>query len=159
MSSRIQRRADRELDRIARAPLRGAWTAVATVTVAVTVVGGVLMRVTDPHTFPNVWLGLWWAVQTVTTVGYGDVVPISVLGRVIGTIVMIGGIGFITVSTAAIASAFVEAGRRRRVGVAEDKHGAQMQELRDQLAALTAEVRASRPAAPPDGTGAHDGVS
>ena len=32
-------------------------------------------RLVDPHTFDNIWLGMWWAIQTVATVGYGDVVP------------------------------------------------------------------------------------
>ena len=126
MPSRLQRVADRQVERIVRRPLHGAWTAAATVTLAVTVVAGVLIRLTDPQAFPNVWLGLWWAVQTTTTVGYGDVVPNSVAGRIVATFVMLGGIGFITVSTAAIASAFVEASRRRGTGATEDAHSAQL---------------------------------
>lgn len=156
MSSRVQRVADREVDRIVRRPLRGAWTAAATVTLAVTVIAGLLMRLTDPHAFPSVWLGLWWAVQTTTTVGYGDVVPTSVAGRIVATFVMLGGIGFITVSTAAIASAFVEASRRRGTGATEDAHAAQLTEIRDQIAALRAEVRASRPPGPSAATGDED---
>src|SRR5881392_1080393 len=39
------------------------------------VVFGVVERLVGPNTFDNVWLGMWWGVQTVTTVGYGDVVP------------------------------------------------------------------------------------
>ncbi|RNL17018.1 hypothetical protein C9409_14740, partial [Xanthomonas vasicola pv. vasculorum] len=40
-----------------------------------------MMRITDPQAFPNIWKGMHWAVQTVTTVGYGDVVPTSPAGR------------------------------------------------------------------------------
>ncbi len=144
MSSGLQRRADAELDRIARSPLRGAWMAAASVTVVVTVIAGSLMRLTDPQTFPNVGLGLWWAVQTVTTVGYGDVVPVSFIGRTLAALVMVVGLGFITVSTAAIASAFIEAARRRRAAVADDPLVAEVRELRHQMQVLTAEVRAAR---------------
>jgi voltage-gated potassium channel len=71
------------------------------------------MWLVDRDEFPNVWLGLWWAVQTVTTVGYGDVAPADPGGRVIAAVVMVSGIGFVTVVTAAIAAAFVESARRR----------------------------------------------
>jgi len=141
----LQRRADVELERITRHPLRGAWTAAAVITLVVTVVAGLLMRLTDPDTFPNIWLGLWWAIQTTTTVGYGDLVPASAAGR-IAAFVMLVGIGFITVSTAGITSAFIEAARRRRAAEVEDPVAAEMRELRLQVEALTAEVRAGRTA-------------
>ena len=67
----------------------------AVVTLVVTIIAGLLMRLTDPRTFPNIWLGLWWAVQTTTTVGYGDLVPASAPGRVIAALVMVVGLGFI----------------------------------------------------------------
>ena len=51
------------------------------------------MRVTDAREFPNIGDGLWWAVQTVTTVGYGDRVPTSPGGRLIAALVMLVGIG------------------------------------------------------------------
>ena len=102
------------------------------------------MRLTDPHTYPNIWLGLWWAIQTTTTVGYGDLVPDSAGGRVVAALVMVVGIGFITVSTAAITSAFIEAARRRRSADRDDPLLAQMHELQRQIEQLTAEVRAGR---------------
>ena len=92
---------------------RRAGMLIAVVTVLVTIVSGVLMRVLDHSEFPNVWLALWWAVQTVTTVGYGDVTPESVIGRAIATIVMLTGIGFLTVVTASITAVFVESARRK----------------------------------------------
>jgi len=92
---------------------RRAGMLIATVTVVVTIVSGVLMWLVDRNDFPNIGLGLWWAVQTVTTVGYGDVTPTTVAGRGIATIVMLTGIGFLTVVTAAITAVFVESTRRR----------------------------------------------
>ena len=117
MPSRLQERIDRQMERITRNPFRGAWVATATVTLVVTILAGILMQLTDPDSFPSVWSGLWWAIQTTTTVGYGDLVPGSAAGRLIATLVMLGGIGFISVTTAGITTAFVEspaaAGRRR----------------------------------------------
>jgi voltage-gated potassium channel Kch len=140
----LQHRVDVEVKRITRRPLAGAWTAAALITAVVTVVAGSLMRLTDPHTLPNIGLGLWWAIQTTTTVGYGDLVPASVPGRIVATFVMVVGLGFITVSTAAITSAFLEAARRRRTVETGNPLAGEMRELRRQMELLTAEVRAGR---------------
>jgi voltage-gated potassium channel len=107
---------------------RRAGRAIAVVTVVVTVLSGVAMWLVDRDEFPNVWLGLWWAVQTVTTVGYGDVVPSSVGGRLIAAFVMVSGIGFLTVVTATITAVFIESARRR---VGERAEGAMHERLDD----------------------------
>ena len=44
---------------------------------------GVVERLVDPKTFHSIWLGMWWAVETVTTVGYGDIVPDQTAGKII----------------------------------------------------------------------------
>ena len=134
------RATQRMMDQITKDPFVGAWKSVAVLTFSVTVAGGLLVRLTDPDSFSNVWEGLWWSIQTVTTVGYGDVVPASTPGRLVAAAVMIGGIGFITVTTAAIASAFVESARRRREG-AEETTRSEVDELRDEVAALTREIK------------------
>lgn len=112
---------------------RRAGLLIAVFTVIVTIAAGVLMRVLDHSEFPNVWLALWWAVQTVTTVGYGDVTPESVIGRAIATIVMLTGIGFLTVVTASITAVFVESARRRFYADTEraeqDRHSEIMERL------------------------------
>jgi voltage-gated potassium channel len=71
------------------------------------VVLGVVERLIDPKTLHSVWLGMWWAIQTVTTVGYGDVVPDQTAGEVIAGFLMLGGLSLISVVTAAITSGFV----------------------------------------------------
>ena len=92
---------------------RRAALAIALATVVVTLGAGALMRVLSPHDFSSVWIGFWWAVQTVTTVGYGDVVPHSTSGRIVAAVVMLVGIGFLTVVTASVTAALVESYRRR----------------------------------------------
>lgn len=60
------------------------------------------------------WDGLWWAIVTATTVGYGDLVPHTVLGRLIGIGLMLIGVGFVAVITGAIAQRFL-AGEAERL--------------------------------------------
>lgn len=105
---------ERRLDRmIARAATpRTAAAVVATVTITITVAAGVLMTLVDHKHFPSIGSGLWWAVQTVTTVGYGDHVPETAIGQLVAAVVMLFGIGFVTVITASITGAFVSQRRR-----------------------------------------------
>ena len=51
-------------------------------TALLAILAAVLITVFDRKEFPNIWLALWWAVQTVTTVGYGDITPDATSGRV-----------------------------------------------------------------------------
>ena len=106
-------RLERWLDRtVARATTpRGAAIVIATTSLVITVATGLLMTIADRDQFPSIGSGLWWAVQTTTTVGYGDNVPTTVAGRLIAAFVMLVGIGFLTVITAAITSTFVSRSR------------------------------------------------
>jgi voltage-gated potassium channel len=108
--TRLERRLDRIVARATRP--RGAAVVIATVSTAITVGAGILMTVADRESFPSIGSGLWWAVQTVTTVGYGDHVPANVAGKLVAALVMLVGIGFLTVITAAITSTFVARSRR-----------------------------------------------
>ena len=107
--TRFERRLDNWVDR-ATTP-RGAAVVIATATIVITLVAGILMTVVERETYPSIGSGLWWAVQTTTTVGYGDNVPASVGGRLVAVLVMFFGIGFLTVITAAITSTFVTRSR------------------------------------------------
>jgi voltage-gated potassium channel len=88
-------------------------------TVTAVVVGGVLVRLLDHREYPHLGRALWFTLQTLTTVGYGDVTPTRVVGRLVGAAVMVIGIGFITIVTAAVTSVFVEASRQRSVKTAD----------------------------------------
>ena len=85
-----------------------------------TVGAGTVMTVLDHENFPSIGLGLWWAAQTVTTVGYGDIVPTTLAGRLVAVFIMLVGIGFLTVITAAITSTFVSRSRRDQAPSAAD---------------------------------------
>jgi voltage-gated potassium channel len=75
--------------------------------VFVVVIGGAVQATIDKKDFHSTWEGIWWPIVTVTTVGYGDITPKSVEGRIIAIVVMVVGIAFISILTAAIASHFV----------------------------------------------------
>ena len=81
---------------------------VALITLFLVVVAGAAQATFDAKEFPSMWDGVWWSVVTVTTVGYGDLYPKNVEGRLIGIAVMLLGIGFLAVLTGAIASQFVQ---------------------------------------------------
>jgi voltage-gated potassium channel Kch len=80
---------------------------IVTATAVVVVVGGIAIRVLDHTEYSSIWVGMWWAIQTVTTVGYGDVTPAHWSGRIVATFVMLEGIAFLTVLIAAVTSTFV----------------------------------------------------
>jgi voltage-gated potassium channel len=95
---------------------RRAGQAIAAVTLVVGIAGGILMWLIDREDFPTVGSGLWWAIQTITTVGYGDNVPQTRGGQFLAALVMVTGLGFMSVVTAAISAAFIESARRKRSG-------------------------------------------
>jgi voltage-gated potassium channel len=105
---------EREMSRFLREPpsVRTAARVIVVATAVVVVVGGVLMRFLDHDEYSSVWVGMWWALQTVTTVGYGDVTPQHVSGRIVATFVMLEGIAALTIIIAAITSTFVARAER-----------------------------------------------
>lgn len=81
---------------------------VALLTVFIVVVSGAAQAAFNADEFESVWDGVWWAIVTVTTVGYGDLYPSDVEGRLIAIAVMLAGIGFLSVLTATMASLFIK---------------------------------------------------
>jgi voltage-gated potassium channel Kch len=104
------------------------------------VVFGALERIVDPKTFSSVWLGMWWALQTVTTVGYGDVVPDQATGKVIAAFLMLGGLSLIAVLTAAVTSGFVARAQAARGDPLNEK----LDGLTEDMKAVRAELEGLR---------------
>lgn len=73
----------------------------------------------QPQAFGSIPRALWWSIITLTTVGYGDVSPITAIGKFLASIVAIGGIGLVAMPTGIMASAFSDAMHRRRENEAE----------------------------------------
>jgi voltage-gated potassium channel len=122
-----------------RKPLtaRRAAVIIGSYTAVVTFAGGLVGWLADRKDFATLGDGLWWSLQTVTTVGYGDVVPSSGTGRVIGAFVMISGIAFLTVITAAVTASLIDAARRRLPHPAEGELSPEfMQEVTARLSAI-----------------------
>jgi voltage-gated potassium channel len=129
---------ERRVSRFMNAPptVRGAVSTIVVATLTVVVIGGVLMRVFDHKEYANVWLGMWWAVQTVTTVGYGDVTPEAVFGRLVATVVMLQGVAFIAITTAAITSSFVARATRDRASARDEEELTELGQIEAKLAEL-----------------------
>lgn len=68
----------------------------------------------QPDKFPSIPAAMWWGVATLTTVGYGDVFPITPLGKVLGAVVAILGVGLFALPTGILASGFSEGLQRSR---------------------------------------------
>ena len=70
-------------------------------------VSGLLERLVEPETFTSIGLAYWWAAMTVTTVGYGDIVPHTAAGRIIAVALMLVGFSLIPLLASAIVSVLV----------------------------------------------------
>ena len=162
--SRIVSLVERRFQAFLRTPLsvRNAMAVIVSATLVSVVAGGVLITVVDGDEFPDIGTGLWWALQTVTTVGYGDVTPEDHWGRLVGAFIMLESIAFVAIVTAAITSSFVERARREHAQAADaDAAGAtdrvleELAEVRRALEELQGLVREgsvpSGPSAPREG--------
>ena len=110
---------ERRIRKIANA--RSITLALAATFVGLAVGGAIAIRFLDETSFPTFGSAFWWALQTVTTVGYGDVTPEHVSGRIVGAFVMLYGIAFLTITIAAITSTFVARAEREQMAQAGDQ--------------------------------------
>jgi voltage-gated potassium channel len=87
---------------------------------------GFIVTLVDRKDFPTFGIGVWWAIVTLGTVGYGDVVPHSAWGRVVGSIVIVFGVTFISFLTATVTSYFVSAEQEEAAAEEKERHDAEL---------------------------------
>lgn len=94
--------------------LRRAIGGIMAIATAFTLLSAALIRVAEPKTYANYGEACWWAIQTVSTVGYGDNVPTSPAGRAIASLVMLFGIALVPAITSLVVAVFINQQMRRR---------------------------------------------
>jgi voltage-gated potassium channel Kch len=136
LQNRFRRRAEQAIaDRRVFRYLAGA-------TLVLTFASGFLVWTIDREDFPTLGDALWWALVTLATVGYGDIVPHSAWGRIVGSVVIVVGVTFLAVLTAIVTSYFVSAEQQRIAeveglrGADDDGAVAMLHEINDRLRAL-----------------------
>jgi len=125
-----------------RLTLARAIRTIVLVALLMVVVGAVLERVVEPSTFDDIGLSLWWSVTTLTTVGYGDIVPVSTAGRIVGAALMLAGVSLIPLVTS-IAVSILTAKRTQDLHDQQVVRLAQIERQLEELRGVTP------PAAPP----------
>jgi voltage-gated potassium channel len=113
---RVARPLDRAMQRFDEEPTsaRRGMIAIVIAIVTTVVVGGVAMWLVDRHEYPDLGVAIWYVLQTVTTVGYGDVAPKDPVGRVVGGVIMVLAVAFLAMVTASITSTFFESRQQTR---------------------------------------------
>ena len=107
------------------------------------------MTIVDEKDFPSFGLAVWWAIVTLATVGYGDVVPTTVAGRIVGSAVIILGVTFLAFLTATVTSYFVSADQEAAKAHEFEEREAADQELKELLTAPRGAARRDRVEAGP----------
>jgi voltage-gated potassium channel len=133
---------ERRMSKFLREPpsVRLAANVIVTATVMIVLIGGVLMRVFDHKEYASIWQGMWLAIQTVTTVGYGDVTPKLVIGRIVAAVIMLWGVAFLAIITAAITSVFVARAQQERELVAQAEVSDAQSSVDDRLDKIDAQL-------------------
>ena len=101
------------------------------------VIGGVAMWIVDRREYPDLGVAIWYVLQTVTTVGYGDVPPKEPIGRLVGGVIMVLAVAFLAMVTASITSTFFESrqqARRVQMRADEAEHRARLEAQFEQSA-------------------------
>ena len=93
-------------------------------TLAAALIAAFLVTLVDEESFPSFGLAVWWAIVTLGTVGYGDVVPASSWGRVVGSGVILFGVTFIAFLTATVTSLFVSNDQDRKAALEAERRAA-----------------------------------
>ena len=133
---RIEVRVERWYERLS---LVRAVGSVLVVAVLLVLVAGALERIVEPDTFTSIGLAYWWAVTTVTTVGYGDVVPESPGGRIVAAMLMLTGLALIPTLTSVIVSTLIgkrHAADQQRIIEMEESVAVTLERIEERLARI-----------------------
>lgn len=96
-----------------RAPITSVLIVFAILLISAATGAHIVERDGQPQQFGTLPNAMWWAVVTLTTTGYGDVVPLTAIGRIIGSLLMISGIAVLALMTGVLATGFAQEERRR----------------------------------------------
>jgi voltage-gated potassium channel Kch len=127
---------------VERLTLARAIRTIVLVAMLMVVAGALLARIVEPGTFTDIGLSLWWSVTTLTTVGYGDIVPVTTGGRLVGAALMLTGVSLIPLVTSVAVSILSV----KRTQDLHEQQNVRLQQIEQQLDELRG---ASPPAAPP----------
>jgi voltage-gated potassium channel len=137
----IRRRAERAVAR------RHVLTFLIVAIAVLAVVTGVVARLIDRRDFHSFGDGIWWSIVTLGTVGYGDIVPHTTWGRVLGSIVIVCGVTFIAFLTATVTSLFVTVDQKEALAKvhalreeSEEDTRAALRAIDERLAAIDAKL-------------------
>ena len=111
------------------------------VTVALALLAGFVATLVDRQDFPSFGIGVWWAIVTLATVGYGDVVPTTAGGKIVGSATIIVGVTFLSFLTATVTSLFVSTEQDERAAEEARLRAAGEVETRALIARSDAETR------------------
>jgi voltage-gated potassium channel len=115
--------------------LRNKFGITLSVCLLVTVLGGIIEAYLDPS-IGSIGNGIWWSWQTVTTVGYGGIVPHTIAGRCFGGLLMLLGVGLFSLVSANLAAYFIERGQAQKKRKPERIIAKELNELNMRLAKL-----------------------
>ncbi len=135
----MQLLSERRLARINRAVVSGRILPyLAGVTLLITLASAVAVRLLASGEFETFGESAWWAAQTVTTVGYGDVIPGTAFSKVVAVFVMFFGVAAVSLTTAIVVSALMTASQRRLEAESphEDPHYAALKRIEQRLEAI-----------------------
>jgi len=116
--------------------IRNATLVLINVTVLIVLAGSVIVWIFDSEEFPDFGTAIWYTLQTVTTVGYGDVTPTTTIGRSIGGVVMVVAVALLTIINALITSILIDASQRQRRAEQQEHDKAVEEQLLGQLQLL-----------------------
>jgi voltage-gated potassium channel len=133
----IRRSGSRLTERVARAvATRRVFPFLVLLTFSVAALSSKIITILDKKDFPSFGIALWWAIVTLGTVGYGDVVPTTPWGRVVGSGVIVVGVTFLSFLTATVTSLFVSKEQERTAAEEREARAASDAQTRALLAAL-----------------------